>query len=189
MASFLFTLEVHLRAVLAMVVVWHVTKMIFKLLCFENFKWELSLFCKVSVGTWSLSKQVACPQVCISLVNLVRYRNQVNSVAALTHFAAQVCMITCENSNSCCCGECCYIVLSFEELIACAYPVGICPHTQTTCAKLHKPSCRQGHSTFSPSPPPPHPQGWHVFAKDGSTKFGAFRFFFKGANQKSTLWI
>ena len=48
---------------------------------------------KVLEAIWSLFKQAGFLLVCTNLANLVRYKNQVNSVAASIRFLDQVCVI------------------------------------------------------------------------------------------------
>ena len=48
---------------------------------------------KVLEAIWSLFKQAGFQLVCTNLANLVRYKNQVNSVAASIRFLDQVCVI------------------------------------------------------------------------------------------------
>ena len=48
---------------------------------------------KVLEAIWSLFKQAGFQLVCTNLANLVRYKNQVNSVAALIRFLDQVYVI------------------------------------------------------------------------------------------------
>ena len=60
--------------------------------CFEKFKRECASFFKVLEAIWSLFRQAGFQLVCTNLANLVRYKNQVNSVAALIRFLDQVCL-------------------------------------------------------------------------------------------------